>query len=70
MPADRLHPELRDKKQFWNRKVSCLKAHMLLLGHLSRDEVPPALKKDALYVLRKSPQVSCCPSLTADKLLC
>ena len=30
---------------------------MLLLGHLSREEVPPALKKDALYVLRKSPQV-------------
>jgi hypothetical protein len=30
---------------------------MLLLGHLSREEVPPALRKDALYVLRKSPQV-------------
>jgi len=52
-----LHPELRDKKQFWARKVSCLKAHMLLLGHLSRDEVPAALQKDSTYVLRKSPQV-------------
>ena len=60
LPCRRLHPELRDKKQFWARKVSCLKAHMLLLGHLSRDEVPAALQKDSIYVLRKSPQVSCC----------
>lgn len=36
---------------------------MLLLGHLSRDEVPAALKKDLLYVLRKSPQVCCCPGV-------
>lgn len=53
----RLHPELRDKKNFWGRKASCLKAHMLLLAHLSRDDIPATLAKDAVYVLRKSPQL-------------
>ncbi len=36
----------RDKKAFWNRRGSVIKAHLLLLAHLERlgDEVPAALQ--------------------------
>jgi len=36
----------RDKKVFWNRRGSVIKAHMLLLAHLERlgEDVPPALQ--------------------------
>lgn len=30
---------------------------MLLLAHLSRDDIPPILEKDSVYVMRKSPQL-------------
>lgn len=30
---------------------------MLLLAHLSRDDIPATLAKDLVYVLRKSPQL-------------
>jgi hypothetical protein len=42
------YPEVmaKDKKAFWERKASVVKAHMLLLAHLERldDAVPAALQ--------------------------
>jgi len=47
----------KDKKGFWQRKASVVKAHMLLLAHLERlnDDVPNPLQQDLKYVLTKSP---------------
>ncbi|BDA43749.1 Translocation protein SEC63 homolog [Coccomyxa sp. Obi] len=52
----RLHPDLKEKPQFWKRKPSIVKVNMLLLAHLSRASVPPTLANDMKYVLKKSPQ--------------
>lgn len=49
----RLHPELKDKGAFWKRRTSVLKIHMLLLAHLSREEVAPPLRKDLAFLLAK-----------------
>lgn len=49
----RLHPDLKDKSVFWKRKTSVLKVHMLLLAHLSREEISPVLAKDLKFVLTK-----------------
>lgn len=49
----RLHPDLKDKSAFWKRRTSVLKVHMLLLAHLSREEVPSVLQKDLEFVLTK-----------------
>jgi len=52
----RSNPDLKEKTQFWKRKASVLKAHMLLLAHLDRetDNVPANLQADMKYVLTKS----------------
>lgn len=50
----RMHPDLRDKKQFWQRKPGCVKAGMLLLAHLERSPTPAALDKDRRFVLNRS----------------
>lgn len=55
LPPHRNFPDLRDKKAFWQRKNSCVKAHMLLLAHLAREEVPEKLLKDQRFVLKKAP---------------
>lgn len=52
--ACRMHPDLRDKKQFWQRKPGCVKAGMLLLAHLERSPTPAALDKDRRFVLNRS----------------
>lgn len=50
-----LHPDLRDKADFWKRRPSVVKAHMLLLAHLAREPVPQVLAKDLDFVLKKCP---------------
>ncbi|KAK9789757.1 hypothetical protein WJX73_001047 [Symbiochloris irregularis] len=51
----RLHPELKEKSQWWKkRKSSIVKAHMLLLAHLGRAEIPDSLLADHKFVLTKS----------------
>jgi hypothetical protein len=51
------YPEVmgRDKKAFWNRRGSVIKAHMLLLAHLERmgEEVPAQLQVRALPPQRR-----------------
>lgn len=51
----RIHPELKDKSLFWNRKTAVKKVHMLLLAYLSRREIPVSLENDLKFVLKKSP---------------
>ncbi|KAA6421625.1 MAG: translocation SEC63 protein [Trebouxia sp. A1-2] len=51
----RLHPELKEKTLFWNRKTPVKKVHMLLLAYLGRREVPEALENDLKFVLKKFP---------------
>eukprot|EP00873_Tetraselmis_striata_P025823 jgi/Tetstr1/446087/TSEL_033688.t1 len=56
----RHHADLKDiKKDFWKRKSSIIKAHMLLLAHLERagEEVPPALEADLRFVLQRAPKL-------------
>eukprot|EP00798_Chlamydomonas_sp_ICE-L_P003001 gene3002-13015_t len=52
----RYAPELKEKPAFWKRKSSVLKAHMLLLSHLERDQasIPAILQADLKFVLQKS----------------
>lgn len=50
----RTHPDLRDKKPFWQRKPGCVKAGMLLLAHMERAEAPASLQKDCRFVLNRS----------------
>lgn len=53
----RHHPDLKEKPQFWKRKASVLKAHLLILEHLERggSGVPAALQNDLKFVLQKVP---------------
>lgn len=44
----------QDKPQFFKRKSSIVKVHMLLLAHMDRLPVLPVLRKDLDFVLRKS----------------
>ena len=46
---------VQEKPQFFKRKTSLVKVHMLLLAHMDRIEIPAILKKDLEYVLKKSP---------------
>lgn len=47
----------RDKKAFWQRRASVVKAHLLLLAHLERmgPEVPAPLQADLRFVRQKCP---------------
>jgi translocation protein SEC63 len=49
-----MHPDLRDKKPFWQRKPGCVKAGMLLLAHMERSNTDPTLVKDRRFVLNRS----------------
>ncbi|KAG2485811.1 hypothetical protein HYH03_015521 [Edaphochlamys debaryana] len=53
----RSNPDLKDKNTFWKRKASVLKAHMLLLAHMEREQehIPATLQADLRFVLTKSP---------------
>ncbi|KAK9829144.1 hypothetical protein WJX72_004149 [[Myrmecia] bisecta] len=51
----RLNPELKAKPQFWKRKSSVIKVHMLLLAHIAREPIPAILESDLKFVLKKSP---------------
>jgi translocation protein SEC63 len=56
----RYHTDLKDiKKDFWKRKSSIVKAHMLLLAFLERaeDEVPDILQTDLKFVLQHAPRL-------------
>lgn len=44
----------QEKPQFWKRKPSLVKVHMLLLAHLSREPIPTALQPDLKFVLEKA----------------
>ena len=45
----------QEKPQFWKkRKSSIVKAHMLLLAHLGRADIPATLQADHKYVITKS----------------
>ena len=41
---------VQEKPQWWKRKASILKVHMLLLAHLAREEIPPSLAADMRWV--------------------
>ena len=46
---------LQEKPQFWKkRKSSIVKAHMLLLAHLGRADIPDSLVADHKFVMTKS----------------
>ena len=49
-----MHPDLRDKKPFWQRKPGCVKAGMLLLAHMERSSTDATLVKDRRFVLNRS----------------
>ena len=51
----RSYPDLKDKPQFWKRKVSVVKVHLLLLAHMAREHIPALLEKDLSFVLEKAP---------------
>ncbi|GMH41560.1 hypothetical protein BSKO_09470 [Bryopsis sp. KO-2023] len=53
----RYHPELKEKAAFWKRRASVVKAHLLLLTHLEReqDSVPALLQNDLKYVQERTP---------------
>ena len=53
------YPELRDRKSPFlsKRRMEIVKAHLLMLAHMSRVEVDPTLKKDLSYVLEKTPRL-------------
>mmetsp|Transcript_15025 Transcript_15025/g.42165 ORF Transcript_15025/g.42165 Transcript_15025/m.42165 type:complete len:747 (+) Transcript_15025:116-2356(+) len=56
----RFHPDLKDvKKDFWKRKSSIVKVHMLLLAFLERaeDEIPEILKPDLKFMLQRLPSL-------------
>lgn len=50
------YPELKQKNQFWKRRASVVKAHMLIYAHLERvqDQVPQQLTSNLRFVLEKS----------------
>eukprot|EP00884_Botryococcus_braunii_P003385 jgi/Botrbrau1/13047/Bobra.0187s0009.1 len=50
----RLQPDLKEKPQFWKRKPSLIKVHMLLIAHLSREPIPSLLYPDLKFVLEKA----------------
>lgn len=44
----------QEKPQFWKRKPSLIKVHMLLFAHLSREPIPAGLQPDLKFVLEKA----------------
>jgi len=46
---------LQDKPQFWKRKPSIVKCHMLILAHLARAEIPKTLRGDYSAIMKKCP---------------
>ena len=55
--ANAPYPELpsQEKPQFWKRKPSIVKCHMLILAHLARAEIPRSLRADYAVILKKCP---------------
>ncbi|KAL4531929.1 hypothetical protein Ndes2437B_g02360 [Nannochloris sp. 'desiccata'] len=53
------YPEVRDTSSafFRKRHAALVKAHMLLLAHMSRIDVDQVLKKDLTYILEKAPRL-------------
>ena len=53
------YPEVRDKSGafFRKRNAALIKAHILLLAHMSRIDVDQMLKKDLTYILEKAPRL-------------
>ena len=45
----------QDKTQFWKRKPSIVKCHMLILAHLARADIPRSLRADHSAVMKKCP---------------
>ena len=46
---------LQDKPQFWKRKPSIMKCHMLILAHLARADIPKTLRADYAAIMKKCP---------------
>ena len=46
---------LQEKPQFWKRKPSIVKCHMLILAHLARAEIPKTLRGDYSAIMKKCP---------------
>ena len=60
---------LQEKPQWFKRKPSIVKVHMLLLAHLARRPVPAPLQKDLEFVLRKAtPLLEEASRVTPEKL--
>jgi len=53
------YPEVRDTSSafFRKRHAALVKAHMLLLAHMSRIDIDQTLKKDLTYILEKAPRL-------------
>ena len=64
---------VQEKPQWFKRKPSIVKVHMLLLAHLARRPVPAPLQKDLEFVLKKAPllleEVSCVNIAMLDVML-
>ncbi|KDD73970.1 hypothetical protein H632_c1688p1, partial [Helicosporidium sp. ATCC 50920] len=50
----RVHPDLKEKTALWKMRPSVIKAHLVILAHLSREPIPAPLRKDAAFILNKS----------------
>ena len=46
---------VQDKPQFWKRKPSIMKCHMLILAHLARADIPKTLRSDHAAIMKKCP---------------
>ena len=46
---------MQEKPQFWKRKPSNVKCHMLILAHLARADIPKALRSDYAAIMKKCP---------------
>ena len=46
---------VQDKPQFWKRKPSIMKCHMLILAHLARADIPKSLRSDYAAIMKKCP---------------
>ena len=55
----RCYAELQEKpKDFYEKRhPKLVKVHMLLLAHMARLEIPSSLRKDAAFVLKKTPRL-------------
>lgn len=46
---------VQEKPQFWKRKPSIVKCHMLILAHLARADIPKTLRSDYAAIMKKCP---------------